>query len=126
MSLICQLLYVLMDHTVHGSKLSLVLFPVSVMQYSYAANWANTVRLVQKSTTAQKNTVQQMLMQHEAKLSAVFALLRHSPKCCIFHTHKQRWCFRWYIIYCLVRFFEAIFSSAQTLVIKPSVCVINF
>jgi len=37
------------------------------------------------------------LMQHEAKCSAVFAS-RHSPKCYIFRTHKQR---QWFlVIYC--------------------------
>jgi len=31
----------------------------------------------------------------EAKLSVVF-VLRHPPKCSIFHTHKQGQCFNWY------------------------------
>ena len=38
------------------------------------------------------------LIQHEEKLSAVFAL-RHPPEFCNFYTHKHRWCFNCYIVF---------------------------
>ena len=37
-------------------------------------------------------------IQHQAKLSAVF-ILKHTPECCIFHTHKLRWC------YCILNYY---------------------
>ena len=62
------------------------------------------------------------LIQHEAKLSAVFAS-QHTPSCCIFHTHKHRRCFNCTSWSSYLVQLSRVPKSLQSLLIKMPVSV---